>query len=111
MCNVESSQKFNVVTVRPTSFPVSASSAESPSAATSEKRKTEIIEEPVTVSGTFKNVNFLQEISAEIERPDLQSAKIVVSGGRGMKSKENFEKVVALADAIGAGGMSPVLKN
>ena len=108
MCSVESTQKFNVISVRPTSFPVSASG---PSAATSEKRKPEIIEESVAASGTLKNVNFLQEISAKVERPDLQSAKIVVSGGRGMKSKENFERVIALADAIGAGGMSPALKN
>lgn len=36
------------------------------------------------------------------ERPDLQSADIVVSGGRGLGSKENFELVEQLADVFGA---------
>jgi electron transfer flavoprotein alpha subunit len=37
------------------------------------------------------------------ERPDLQSAKRVISGGRGVGSAENFELVFKLADKIGAG--------
>jgi electron transfer flavoprotein alpha subunit len=37
------------------------------------------------------------------ERPDLQSAPRVVSGGRAMASEENFEMVYELADLIGAG--------
>jgi electron transfer flavoprotein alpha subunit len=37
------------------------------------------------------------------ERPDLQSAAKVVSGGRGIGSAENFELIYRLADRIGAG--------
>jgi len=37
------------------------------------------------------------------DRPDLQVANIVVSGGRGVGSKENFELLYNLADGIGAG--------
>jgi electron transfer flavoprotein alpha subunit len=37
------------------------------------------------------------------ERPDLQSATRVISGGRAMASAENFEMVYELADLIGAG--------
>jgi len=37
------------------------------------------------------------------ERPDLQSAAKVVSGGRGVGSEENFEMVYRLADRLGAG--------
>lgn len=37
------------------------------------------------------------------ERPDLQTAGIVVSGGRALGSKENFELIYALADQLGAG--------
>lgn len=37
------------------------------------------------------------------ERPDLQSAKTVISGGRGVGSAENFQLIYQLADKIGAG--------
>lgn len=37
------------------------------------------------------------------DRPDLQAASIVLSGGRGVASKENFEILYRLADKIGAG--------
>ena len=36
------------------------------------------------------------------DRPDLQSAKRVVSGGRGVGSKENFEIIYTFADKLGA---------
>lgn len=46
-----------------------------------------------------------QVISQELtksERPDLTSASRVVSGGRGLKSKENFELIYKLAEKLGA---------
>ncbi len=36
------------------------------------------------------------------DRPDLQSARIVVSGGRGVGGKEDFERIFRLADRLGA---------
>ena len=43
-----------------------------------------------------------QEIGAS-DRPDLQSASVVVSGGRALGSAESFEIIYALADKLGAG--------
>ncbi|MGI9308616.1 MAG: electron transfer flavoprotein subunit alpha/FixB family protein [Gammaproteobacteria bacterium] len=45
-----------------------------------------------------------KELSSEkSERPDLQTARRVVSGGRGVGSAENFDILYALADKLGAG--------
>ena len=45
---------------------------------------------------------FVGEELAKSDRPDLQSARRVVSGGRGVGSKENFEIIYKLADRLGA---------
>jgi len=45
---------------------------------------------------------FVKQELVKNDRPDLSSAKVVVSGGRGMKSKENFDILYKLADKLGA---------
>ena len=47
--------------------------------------------------------NFVSQALSKSERPELTSARIVVSGGRGMGSGENFKIIEALADKLGAG--------
>lgn len=50
-------------------------------------------------SSTFENA----ELTASTGRPDLTAAKIVISGGRGMQSGENFKKLLEpIADTLGA---------
>lgn len=47
--------------------------------------------------------SFVSSAMASSERPELTSARIIVSGGRGLASADNFETVLApLADALGA---------
>jgi len=47
------------------------------------------------------NVRFVAEQLTISERPELSSARVVVSGGRGMQSKENFAFVERVADKLG----------
>ncbi len=87
---VQSSDPKKVITVRTAAFP---SAGEGGSAAV------EAIEVPAT-SGltTFEKAEL-----AKSDRPELASARIVISGGRGMQSGENFEKYIApVADRLGA---------
>jgi electron transfer flavoprotein alpha subunit len=45
---------------------------------------------------------FVSVVESKSERPELTSARIVVSGGRALQSKENFRLIEALADTLGA---------
>lgn len=45
--------------------------------------------------------SFISEALSQSERPDLATAKVVVSGGRGVGSEENFAVIEALADRLG----------
>ena len=78
-----------VITVRTTAF---AAAAESGSA-TIEKVA------PTADPGTSK---FAGEALSKSERPDLTSARIVISGGRGLGSKENFKLLDSIADKLHA---------
>ena len=59
--------------------------------------------EAVTVEATLPtHTRFIGLAAGKSDRPDLQSAKRVVSGGRGVGSEENFKIVYDFADKLGA---------
>ena len=92
IATVESSDEKLVVTVRGTAF--EKADAESGSAE---------IEEVSGPTGDGLSSFVSQEI-AESERPELTSAKVIVSGGRALKDAETFEEyIMPLADKLGAG--------
>ena len=60
--------------------------------------------EAVTVDAALpSHSRYVGLAAGKSDRPDLQSAKRVVSGGRGVGSKEHFEVIYKLADKLGAG--------
>jgi electron transfer flavoprotein alpha subunit len=59
--------------------------------------------EAVTLDAALPtHTRFVELRQGSSDRPDLQSANKVVSGGRGVGSKENFDIIYKLADKIGA---------
>ncbi|GAA0582343.1 electron transfer flavoprotein subunit alpha/FixB family protein [Caenispirillum bisanense] len=90
MATVQSKDAVKVATVRGTSF--DAAPAEGGSAA---------IEDAAAAQDPGLSSFVSQELSKS-ERPELASARIVVSGGRGMGSGENFKHIELVADKLGA---------
>ncbi len=91
-----------IITVEaPTDHPVVATirSASWPEAA----RGGSATVEAVSVDATLPtHTRFVGLAAGKSDRPDLQSAKRVVSGGRGVGSEENFKIIYAFADKLGA---------
>lgn len=90
IATVQSSDAVKVITVRTTGF--DAVAAEGGSAS-------------VEALGVAKDAgvsSFVKEELAVSDRPELTSAKIVVSGGRGMQNGDNFKLLYAAADKLGA---------
>ena len=80
-----------VATIRTASWPAAASNGNAPI-------------EALTVDAALpSHTRFVNLQQGKSDRPDLQGAAKVVSGGRGVGSKENFEIIYKFADKIGAG--------
>jgi len=89
MATVKSADPKKVITVRGASFDAAG---EGGSAA---------VEEIAAVANPGLS-EWVEDKVVSSDRPELTSAKIVVSGGRGVGSKENFEIIDKLADKLGA---------
>ncbi|RKF19109.1 electron transfer flavoprotein subunit alpha/FixB family protein [Altericroceibacterium spongiae] len=91
IATVESSDSKLVITVRGTAFDKAALEGGSASI------------EDISGTGDAGLSSFVGLEASESERPDLTSAKIVVSGGRALKDADTFEQVITpLADKLGA---------
>ncbi len=89
IATVQSIDPIKVITVRATGFDAAAAGG---SAA---------IEKIDAVADSGKS-NFVSRELAKSDRPELTAAKVIVSGGRGIGSAENFKILEPLADELGA---------
>ncbi|HEX5645193.1 MAG TPA: electron transfer flavoprotein subunit alpha/FixB family protein [Erythrobacter sp.] len=92
IATVESSDAKLVITVRGTAFEKAATAGGSAAV------------EAVSGPGDAGLSSFVSSEIAKSERPELTSAKVIVSGGRALKDAATFEEVITpLADKLGAG--------
>eukprot|EP01002_Notosolenus_urceolatus_P006334 NODE_2686_length_1061_cov_10.355731_g2239_i0.p2 GENE.NODE_2686_length_1061_cov_10.355731_g2239_i0~~NODE_2686_length_1061_cov_10.355731_g2239_i0.p2 ORF type:complete len:322 (+),score=86.66 NODE_2686_length_1061_cov_10.355731_g2239_i0:45-1010(+) len=89
IATVESSQSVNYISVRATAFDKAAASGGSASVEKGSK------------ADVFGETEFLEAAAPASDKPDLASARVVISGGRGLKSGDNFKILYDLADKIG----------
>ncbi|MBS0286080.1 MAG: FAD-binding protein [Proteobacteria bacterium] len=88
---VQSSDPIKVLTVRTTAFNVVANKTQKASI------------QKLTTDFAFSNqVEFISAQTPELTRPELTSAKVIISGGRGLKSADNFKMLEKIADKLGA---------
>ena len=90
IATVKSSDAVKVITVRATAFdPVDASGGSASI-------------ESISADGVSDLSSFVNEEIAQSDRPELTAASIVISGGRGMQSGDNFHLLETIADKLGA---------
>ena len=90
LATVRSKDPKKVITVRPTSFDVVAKEGGSG-----------VVEQLNFDIGDTK-VKFIDREESKSDRPELSTARIVISGGRGLQSAENFKLISDIADKLNA---------
>ena len=90
LATVKSKDKKKCITIRPTSFdPCERLGGSAPI-------------ETVESSKEFTSTKFIKREEVKSHRPELGTARIVISGGRGMQSGDNFKLITAIADKLNA---------
>ena len=87
---VKSTDAKKCITIRPTSFEPCESSGGSAPIETAEAAE------------EFSQTKFIKREEIKSDRPELGTARIVVSGGRGMQSGDNFKLITSIADKLNA---------
>ena len=87
---VKSTDEKKCITIRPTSFDPCESSGGSAPIETAETGE------------EFSLTKFIKREEIKSDRPELGTARIVVSGGRGMQSGDNFKLITSIADKLNA---------
>ena len=87
---IKSTDKKKCITIRPTSFDPAATSGGS----------AEIVK--ADNGEAFSLTKFIKREEVKTDRPELGTARIVISGGRGMQSGDNFKLITAIADKLNA---------
>ena len=90
IAKVQSTDAIKLVSVRTTSFDAAAETGGSAGV------------EPVEAAADAGLSKFVGQELTQSERPELTSAKVVISGGRGMQSGENFSMLEGIADKLNA---------
>ena len=90
LATVRSKDTKKVITVRPTSFDVVAKEGGSG------------IVEQLNFDIAETKVEFIDREESKSDRPELSTARIVISGGRGLQSAENFKLISDIADKLNA---------
>ena len=87
---VKSNDAKKCVTIRPTSFdPCESSGGSAPI-------------ENADAGEEFTTTKFIKREEIKSDRPELGTARVVVSGGRGMQNGDNFKLITAVADKLNA---------
>ena len=90
IATVKTNDSVKLITVRSTAFdPVALDNSAIPA-------------ESIDASNSANISEFVSEELAKSDRPELTSANIVISGGRGMQSGDNFHLLDSIADKLGA---------
>ncbi len=78
-----------------------------------ENRSGEIVEETIDIPENMLMAKIVEAVKEVAETVNLEEADVIVSGGRGMGSKENFELVKELADVLGGvvGATRPAIED
>ena len=90
LATVKSKDSKKVITIRPTSFDVVAKEGGSG------------VLESISFDLNDSEVEFIDREESKSDRPELSTARIVVSGGRGLQSAENFKLISDIADKLNA---------